>query len=670
MSKNKFKIDNFADHYFADFETTSVENFDIENEVRVFMWRVEDIYGNGKEGTTMSGFINYMVRLSQIREIFVWFHNLKFDFSFIESTLLSQSIAQYKRKIDRFDAKVTFGREYAVTRDGMGNTYGSDWYTGLQSVVKFRDSAKIFPMTLKRMGKMVKIDKLDETYDYEVFRPKNYKPTEEEWEYLKHDTLILRKGMTQHFMANPTEKIRMTRSSYAFAGLYKNYNDEYTPKNWSAIKEERGYSKSLKYFDYCFPKTDPELYRELHPAYAGGIVYVNPKYRNKTVEEVVAYDVNSEYPAAMQRYDFPIGHEEEFEGWYYDNDEDTLSLYPLFVQFFTCDFEIKKDGFPMLPKKYSKDRRTVRSSKQLFGTKTMALSNMDMEHFFKNYDVDNIVFKGGYMWQSMYAPFRGYIDAQAKIKIQAEESGDMILREMSKLNINGCYGKFAQSPFRDTKEPYIDDKGVLRYNEAHDDPEAMNYLPMAIFITAGARDILLNGIYDAGVDRVLYVDTDSMHLLGYVKPDNLPVHPTKFGYWSEDDGYNGTGRFERAKFLRDKFYAKSFTDDDGHENLVIKGAGITETSKNNIKTMDEFKLAEYYEGNLQNRMVKGGSLLRNMVKYVKPDRNIATPDEIERDDEHLRTYKQRAKEIEKQKIRETEALRKSLSEAGLLEDDE
>ena len=33
--------------------------------------------------------------------------------------------------------------------------------------------------------------------------------------------------------------------------------------------------------------------------YVGGIVYVNPMYGNKIIEDVLAYAVNSEYPATM-----------------------------------------------------------------------------------------------------------------------------------------------------------------------------------------------------------------------------------------------------------------------------------------------------------------------------------------------------------------------------------
>ena len=479
-------------HYFVDFETTSIENYYIDGEVRVFMWRVENCFGGGKEGTDIITFLNHMIRLSKNRTIYVWFHNLKFDFSFIEWALLKYGIAHYKHNMPSRYRFTTWGKEYTTTRDDMNNLYGVDWFTAKKSTVKFRDSAKIFPMTLKRLGDMVGVKKLDETYDYEKYRALSYKPTKEEWEYLRHDTAIVRQAMTQHFKRY--NRVRMTRSSYAFADLRDYFNKNSTPKDWMEIKKKHEYKKNVTYFEHCFPLTDVDLYKDLAPAYAGGIVYVNPKYRNQIIENVLAYDVNSEYPAAMQRYDYPIYKEIKFDGLYANQPEDVKKKYPLYVQYFKCEFELKDGGFPMLPKKYANGKKTIYSSNQLKGSGVLALCNVDLEHFLRNYDAKNFMFLGGYMWQSTFAPFKSYIDKVAKEKIDAEEAGDMIGRQMAKLNMNGCYGKFAQRPDRGSKVPYLDDNDVLRYKEVEGEEEGRNYFPMAIFITAYARDILLKGM--------------------------------------------------------------------------------------------------------------------------------------------------------------------------------
>ena len=229
---------------------------------------------------------------------------------------------------------------------------------------------------------------------------------------------------------------------------------------------------------------------------SGGVVYVQDENRNKEVGKVIALDVNSEYPGAMIKYDFPIYDGMSFEGSYGMLPEELRRILPLYVEYFTCEFKLKEGGFPSLPKIYGKKRGTVYSSDDMDPIKgnRLVLTNVDKKHFFKNYDVWDVKYEGGVAWQSVHAPFKDYIDEQAEKKIQSELDGDMIGRFMSKSDMNGCYGKFAQKPNRGSKDSYLDENGVVRFTERIDEPEAQQYFPMAIFIAAWARNILLEGV--------------------------------------------------------------------------------------------------------------------------------------------------------------------------------
>ena len=697
----KFSLSKWDNHYFADFETTSLKNFMIENEVRVFMYRIEDIYGNGMQGLTIDEFFTDLKRISKGRTVYVWFHNLGFDFSFIESAFLRNEIAEFKLDFPWYFRKTTWGGEYTVTRDEMGNTYGAEWYVGRGSVVNFRDTSKIFPMTLDSLGKMVGVKKLKDNFDYDKFREKDYQPTDDEWKYIQNDTAIMRVAMIDVF--KKYGKVRMTRSSYAFADLKEEFERTHAPKDWKKQRIKLYGKRSRKtYFSHCFPETPPSVYDKLRPAYAGGIVYVNPEYRAKEVGPTLAVDVNSEYPAAMSEYpiidenghikmierEFPIFEEKEFDGYYENLPDDVKKEYPLYVQFFTCKFKLKSNGFPMLPKKYGKKRKTIYSSDDLREFQVMALCNTDFEHFLRNYDVDvdSFVFYGGYMWQSIKAPFKSYIERKSKEKIDAELRGDMMGRQAAKLDMNSCYGKFAQNPRKGTKGAYLDEEEVVRHTIEYIDEgeEGVNYLPMAIFITAYARDILLRGIYAVGVERVMYVDTDSMHIIGWDVPIELPIHETKIGFWAPDGGellkdengelvktiVNGkeqfitTGRFTNAKFLRDKFYAKTYIKPDGTEGIVVKGAGISDEAKAKVKYLDEFMLGTYFEGNLQSRKVRGGTLLVNVEKFVKPDEDNMTDDERVRYEKYLSELHIRKDEERERYQQEVDKLREELLKEG------
>lgn len=621
--------------YYADFETTTKRNFDEEGEVRVYMCGL--MSADGEEyytGTRLNKFmreISHNIASIPDTKISIWFHNLKFDFSFIENYLLSKG-TDYKVRSD-IKPWLSFGNEYMTTRDDMNNLYGTTWLLGEKRYVNFKDTAKIFPTTIKALGPSVGLEKLDEQFDYEQLIDEYYQPTESDYEYMYNDIEIIRRAMNRQIIEEGGE--RLTRTGYAFNGLKRKYNEDNQDETWDPV--EHGLDKNQTLFDYHFPATSPQEYQQLSRAYSGGIVYVQEESRNKELGETLVLDVNSEYPGAMIKYDFPIYDGMSFEGPYNLLPENLRSIYPLYVQYFTAEFKLKEDGFPSLPKIYGKKRGTVYSSDDLDPIKgnRLVLTNVDIHHFFKNYDVWNIKYEGGVAWQSIHAPFKGYIDEQADKKIQSELDGDMVGRFMYKSNMNGCYGKFAQKPNRGSKDSYLDENGVVRFTERLDEPEAQQYFPMAIFIAAWARNILLEGVYAAGVDRVLYIDTDSIHLKGWEIPEDLPVHDTKLGYWSLE------GKAVNAKFLRDKTYVEDMIQKDGSTELDYKIAGLNDEAKELIGGLDNFMLGKAYPGVLVSRQVKGGTLLVDGSKYLTPTvvRNPHS-DEMERHEEYMNRGKQ------------------------------
>ena len=114
MTEKEMKL--IANTWYADFETTTETNFKQEDEVRVYMWGL--MSADGTKYYTGDSILS-----------FLWFHNLKFDFSFIESHFLRTGSVQYKHKEFRY-AMNSFGREYITTRDDMGNLYSAMWFVG------------------------------------------------------------------------------------------------------------------------------------------------------------------------------------------------------------------------------------------------------------------------------------------------------------------------------------------------------------------------------------------------------------------------------------------------------------------------------------------------------------------------------------------------------------
>lgn len=658
------KIDKaLKNHYFADFETTTRKNYEKEGKVRVYMWGLMSADGTEYfKGTTLETFIGTVKNLSKEKPVVtVWFHNLKFDFSYIEHHFLFNREAKYV-PLDEFSQCkwTTMGHEYTTIKNGMGALYGSEWYVAHKQRVIFRDSAKLYPASIKAMGKTVGMKKLDDDFDYEQYIPHSYRPSKTDWQYLYHDIEIARRAVVR--LMKEYKQIRMTLTGYAYGTLSHYYNrrkfDEMgltsTTPEGEVLKEEtiekmRAYltlhfGKSP--FEIDFPATRPALYDLLHDAYSGGIVYVNEKYRNRVIDNVLGMDVNSEYPATMLNNWFPIGKEEAFKGNYKQLPKAYREARPLCVQRFTAKFKLKPDGFPCLSKKYSKKNHTVTSSDDCYDDGIYTLCNVDMKLFFQNYDVSYIRYLGGWTWQAVYAPFADFIEDMSKKKIEAgtkDENGvmkDPLMRMISKLMQNGCYGKFAQNPHMIDKQSYLDEDDIVRYTDNIQDPEAQHYFPMAIFIAAYARKILVGGVREAGVDRVLYCDTDSMYIKGYDLPD-VDIDPYKYGAWDVEV------HARKFKAIRDKNYCY-YKDGDYHKkedgtpdtSFTIKSAGLTDDAKATIKDMDAFGLGYAYGGSLTAYQKKGGTLLTETVKYLKPDDKLKLhDDEIQRDKEYQKMKK-------------------------------
>lgn len=585
LNSEKTKLENMkSTMWVADFETTTEKNFNLEGCVRVYLWGAKKLDGSEYlTGLTVDSFIEFLQRKDVEH---VYFHNLAFDLSFLEIALQGKSIdftLETKRKMP--------ARTYSVLRSNMGAVYSAQISFKYQEVVNLYDSAKLFPMTAEKMGKAVGVPKLSDDIDHTAFRPMGYEPNSKELKYLEHDIEIIRLLLNHQF--DLYQFFALTRSSYAFRML----QHEWCLEKWGEIdKVPKSWKKQ---WNKTFPKTEPDMQDYLRRAYAGGIVYVKPGISGEIYEELGhTYDVNSEYPGVMQQKKFPYGHPILFLDEYRYDEE-----YPLYIQSFTAEFQLKEGGIPTLPKKWHMLNRAITSHHDLADPEMM-LCDVDLEHFFINYDVTNIKYKGGVRFKSCDHPFKSFIDKCASMKIEADKRGDEVMRLMSKLDMNGSYGKFAQSSRQNRKLSTVVN-GTLKFEEVIEAEKAQNYFPMAIFITAYARDTLLRGAYAVGYDNLLYMDTDSIHFTGDV-PSTLDVDQYRLGAWSHECDWT------KAVFLRDKAYAELI---DG--KLDIKCAGLSSEAKDKIKDITEFTLGKEYEGTFVKRNVKGGILLVNETKYLK-----------------------------------------------------
>lgn len=183
----------------ADFECTTEVDYKRDGLVRCYLWHARSLTEDKEDlGYDVASFIEFCKR-KDVKT--VWFHNLKYDGSFILSYILNQGCEQTAKQ-----NKGQFSYDHIVTDTGqwmqLKLMFGNH-------VVKINDSAKKFPgFSLQDIAEELGIE--GKTYlDVEMERPVGYVVTDMEIERVKGDTRILAcamkdlydRGMTSITMA-------------------------------------------------------------------------------------------------------------------------------------------------------------------------------------------------------------------------------------------------------------------------------------------------------------------------------------------------------------------------------------------------------------------------------------------------------------------------------------
>ena len=682
-SKKGERNDVLEDHYyvFADSETTTEKNLEVEGKVRTVVvggitWGINE--QEYIETDTMFGFLQrvlstfnkwkYTTRKALHPKNWkpccvIYFHNLKFDNSFLLSELYQQSgtiismnemrkqrwmldklaalkISKYD-KIDTITKKLSKikrsvkieleGKEYSTDRASdikeyvekmtwsqavlateMGTWYYAQVVTPSLDMLEIRDSAKLFPLPISKLGESVGIKKLNDEkekdWDYKKYREIGYKLNERERQYFLHDIEILAKLMSE-FLEKQTN-LYLTRSRYAYEQLKINVDNQVIKLSTGKVLDESQTSK----FGELFPPTESQERSVIQRAYKGGVVYT---YQHEAKKGLV-YDVNSEYPANMAKHDYPVGAGIPGRGKYQLDKK-----HPWFIQFFTAKFKLKKEiwATPFINGKFSKNGKVVRSSDDLLDCFTvLGMSCTDFLQFLIHYDVTEINYVSYVKYATAHKPFEKFIlknylakqEATEKMAIAKKNGENWHIyeapRQEAKLTMNGCYGYFAKRIINAIIKTVIDADGKIKNETEAFELGEGNNLAVAIAITSYAREQLLNAVRAAG-NRILYTDTDSIHVKGWepIQAENFEVDQSALGAWKIES------KFVKAKYLRKKTYVEETLKDSDDENsetyMLVKFAGLdSESKKANIKCVEDLDYRTY-SGVKVARRVNGGVLI-------------------------------------------------------------
>lgn len=626
--------------YMADFETTV---YDGQTETEVWAAALVKI---GTEAVviyhSIGDFLHAVETLSVCdkTDIIIYFHNLKFDGTFILSYLLSTGLYRQALQQDRH-GDYRFSEDKQLS-DGYFKYMVSDmgqWYEITLKYqghfIRFRDSLKLLPFSVKKIGKDFKTKHQKLEMEYKGYRYAGCEITPAEQEYIANDVLVVAEAL-QMMMERGHDKTTIGGCCLA------EFKKQYPKRSWDAFFPDQ----SDEYIDECFgSKTADEYVRK---SYRGGWCYVVDGKQNKIFDNGVTADVNSLYPSMMHSQSgnyYPVGCPRFLRGKCIPFKYQDISKYYYFARVRTR-FYIKKDKLPfiMINGNWRYPARTALTTSDVKNADgeyckyittldgeveptsvELTLTCTDLQLMREHYDLVDFEILDFAVYQSKQGLFDDYIDKYAKIK-KASKGAE---RALAKLFLNNLYGKTAQSSASNFKIARLDN-GILKFSTQLANDRKVIYIPIGSAITSYARNFTIRAAqqnyYGSDKAGFIYADTDSIHCdLPADKIRGIKIHEADFCCWKLEN------EWDRGIFVRAKTYIEHTVKCDGvpvAPFYQIKCAGMSPESKSLFNAqlasgkakMTEFKVGFEIAGKKLPKQIKGGTVLFDTNFKLHPKR--------------------------------------------------
>lgn len=528
--------------------------------------------------------LNYFTHLKS--NVLAYYHNLRFDGAFWISYLLRE--AGYKQAYRGNDLEGEFIEDYRMEPrtfkymiSDMGQWYSLTIKTSY-NIIEIRDSLKLLPFSLDRIGKSFKTKHQKLTMEYEGERHANCYISPEEREYIKNDVLVLKEALEFMFSEGHTkltigacclDEFKHTLlMSDDWNNLYPNlYDIEIDPDQFGS----------------------PNAGEYIRKSYRGGWCYVAKGKEKKIYHNGCTADVNSLYPSMMSSESgnyFPLGQPTFFIGGIPDLVYQQKKYF--FVRIKT-KFRIKKDKLPFIQIKNTfkyKGNECLESSDVLIqgkyydkyldpdgsvndGRVILTMTMTDYELFREHYDVSEFEILDGCYFGTEKGIFDQYINKYKTIKMNSKGA----MRELAKLFLNNLYGKMATGINSSFKLAYIKDDGSIGYRTIAEYKKKPGYIAIGSAITSYARNFTIraaqSNYYGRNRRGFIYADTDSIHCdLSPSEIKGIRIDDREFCCWKIES------EWDEGYFARQKTYIEHIIVSDGEPVEIpyynIKCAGM------------------------------------------------------------------------------------------------
>ena len=643
------KVKKFR-YFVGDFETTVYDN-----QTFTEVWAAAIVELNTENVSifhSIQELFEHLFTLLEKENICLYFHNLKFDGNFILDFLLNNP--KFKQATNNYNN--IFELEFLPTNEMKNNTFKysisdmGQWYTIIikrnNHILEIRDSLKLLPFSVKRIGKSfdTKHKKLD--MEYKGFRYAGCTITHEEADYIANDVLVVKEALELMFSEGHNKLTIGSCCLEEFKRIYGKFKfKDYFPD-----------LKSIPLNEYIYNAPDADRY--IRNSYKGGWCYLVKGKENKVFTNGITLDVNSLYPSVMSQESgnkFPIGGPTFWSGDYIP-DEAIAPNHYYFIRIKTR-FEIKPNYLPFIQIKGNllyTPNECLTSSDVVWNERrykyvekdgivsdtrvTLTLTCTDWELMQEHYYLYDTEILDGCYFQSQVGIFEDYIFKYKRIKMTSKNAK----RELAKLYLNNLYGKLATSDNSSFKYAYLNDDGILSFMTIPQHNKRTVYIACGSAITSYARNFTIRtaqkNYYGCNRSGFIYADTDSIHAdLPIEQIKGVELSDTEFCKWKLES------QWDEGIFIRQKTYMEHVTH-DGLEPIEpyfnVKCAGMPDRCKNlfisamtgnKIKvkseeeeefiskplTMNDFKEGLKIPSKLLPRRIKGGVVLVDTTYEIR-----------------------------------------------------
>lgn len=664
--------------FICDFETTVYKN-----QVNTEVWAAacvemytEDVHVFHSIGEQFE----YFKSLND--NIIAYYHNLKFDGAFWLSYLMvdlgyKQAAIKPSTGTDDFtlddnaddfqfiapwDMKAkTF--QYSIS--AMGQWYKILIKVSKDHVIEIRDSLKLLPFSVARIGKAFKTKHQKLDMEYAGFRYAGCEITDEEQEYIKNDVLVIKEAMEVMFNQGNN---KITIASCCLS----RYKETISNTEWDI------YFPNLYTYRLDPSFGSPNIGEYVRNAYRGGWCYLVKGKARKMYDHGTTADVNSLYPSMMHSESgnfYPVGTPEFWQGDYIPDKAFEIGKY-FFIRFRTR-FYIKPGKLPFIQLKNtlcympnecleSSDilddarddngniiyddtgqprQKYYRYVEDFDGTikpttVELTMTCTDYKLFREHYRVEDLEILDGCVFDTACGLFDSYLNHYREIKMNSTGA----LRELAKLMLNSISGKFAASTDSSFKVAYVKENKSIGFYKVHANDKLPGYIPVGAAITSYARCFTIRAAqanyHGADQPGFIYADTDSIHC--DLPPDKIAgivVHPKNFCCWKLESTW------DQGYFVRQKTYIEHVIEEDQKpidtpyynvkcagmpdrcKLLFLKSIGenvqlddLNEDEQDFLKTprtIEDFKVGLKVPGKLMPKRIRGGILLVDSVYEMR-----------------------------------------------------